>query len=66
VPLTVLGLAPAPGMRIKGDIGVLRGDGKQTIQRVYWTNKATAIVSDVPTEAELTPSLWGTWEFGKN
>jgi len=65
VPLSVLGLDPKPGMRIKGDIGILRGDGKQTTQRVYWMNKATAIVSDVPTEAELTPSLWGTWEFGQ-
>ncbi|MGB8356060.1 MAG: hypothetical protein WCD79_19330 [Chthoniobacteraceae bacterium] len=65
VPLTVLGLDPKPGMSIKGDIGILRGNGKQTTQRVYWTNKATAIVSDVPSEAELTPALWGTWEFGK-
>jgi len=63
VPLSVLGLKPQPGMRIKGDMGVLRGNGKQTTQRVYWTNKATAIVSDVPSEAELTPRLWGTWEF---
>jgi len=63
VPLSVLGLKPQAGMRIKGDIGVLRGDGKQTTQRVYWANKATAIVSDVPSEAELTPRLWGTWEF---
>ncbi len=63
VPLSVLGLDPKPGMRIKGDIGILRGDGKQTTQRVYWMNKATAIVSDVPTEAELTPGLWGTWSF---
>jgi len=65
VPLSVLGLKPQPGMRIKGDIGILRGDGKQTTQRMYWANKATAIVSDVPSEAELTPRLWGTWEFGK-
>jgi hypothetical protein len=65
VPLSVLGLRPQPGMKIKGDIGLLRGNGKETTQRVYWANKATAIVSDVPTEAELTPKLWGTWEFGQ-
>jgi len=65
VPLSVLGLKPRAGMRIKGDIGVLRGDGKETTQRIYWANKATAIVSDVPTEAELTPKLWGIWEFGQ-
>jgi len=63
VPLSLLGLNPQPGMKIKGDIGVLRGNGRETSARVYWANKATGIVSDVPTEAELTPGLWGTWEF---
>jgi hypothetical protein len=63
VPLALLGLNPTDGTRIKGDIGILRGDGTQTTQRVYWNNKATAIVSDVPSEAELTPALWGIWEF---
>jgi len=63
VPLSVLALNPQPGMRIKGDVGILRGDGQTTTARVYWANKATGIVSDVPTEAELTPGLWGTWMF---
>jgi len=63
VPLTLLGLAPQPGMKIKADIGILRGDGTTTTQRVYWTNKATGIVADVPSEAALTPALWGTFEF---
>jgi hypothetical protein len=35
------------------------GAGGQTTQHVYRTNKATAITSDVPSEAELTPKLWG-------
>jgi hypothetical protein len=65
VPLSLLGLSPHADMRIKGDIGILRGDGHQTTQRIYWANKATAIVSDVPSEAELTPKLWGTWEFNQ-
>jgi hypothetical protein len=63
IPLGVLGLKPAPGERIKADIGVLRGDGSSTLQRVYWSNKATGIVADVPSEAELTPNLWGEWVF---
>ncbi len=63
VPLELLGLVPKPGMRIKGDIGILRGNGSETQARTYWSNKATSIVSDVPSEAELTPGLWGTWEF---
>lgn len=32
----------------------------QTAQRVYWANKATAITADLPSEAELTPRLWGS------
>ncbi|MCL2103782.1 MAG: hypothetical protein FWH21_01790 [Kiritimatiellaeota bacterium] len=63
VPLSVLGLAPSPGMRLSGDIGILRGENNQTTARIYWTNKATAITSDVPSEAELTPALWGILEF---
>ena len=35
----------------------LRGDGIQTTRRLYWRNKATDIVADVPSEAPLTPNL---------
>ncbi|HTJ30792.1 MAG TPA: hypothetical protein VL346_09840, partial [Acidobacteriaceae bacterium] len=63
VPLTVLGLTPRAGESIKADIGILRGNGRQTTQRVYWSNKATGITSDVPSEAALTPNLWGIWVF---
>jgi len=63
VPLSVLGLAPKPGMKIRGDVGVLRGSRIETTQRAYWTNKATGLVSDIPSEAELLPRLWGTFEF---
>jgi hypothetical protein len=63
IPLAVLGLKPEPGRSIRGDVGVLRGNGFQTLQRVYWSNKATAITSDVPSEAQLEPRLWGRWVF---
>ncbi len=63
VPLTVLGINPKPGLRLKGDIGVLRGNAVQTTARVYWGNKATSITSDVPSEAFLAPGLWGNFEF---
>ncbi|MBI5834267.1 MAG: hypothetical protein HZB16_18385, partial [Armatimonadetes bacterium] len=59
VPLALLGLKPASGMVLRGDLGLLRGNGFQTLQRVYWSNKASGITADVPSEAELTPSLWG-------
>jgi hypothetical protein len=63
IPLRVLGLNPVPGTELRGDAGLLRGDGVRTIQRVYWSNKATGLVSDVPSEAELTPQLWGRLRF---
>ncbi len=63
IPLAVLGLQARAGQSISGDIGVLRGDGAETTARVYWSNKATSIVSDVPSEAQLTPQLWGKLEF---
>jgi DNA-binding beta-propeller fold protein YncE len=63
IPLATLGLKPEPGEKIKADVGILRGNGQQTVQRVYWSNKTTGITSDVPSEAELIPSLWGEWIF---
>lgn len=63
IPLDALNLHPIDGQTLRADVGILRGDGAQTLQRVYWNNKATAIVSDVPSEAELTPGLWGKWRF---
>ena len=65
VPLAVLGLKPEAGMRIRADIGILRGENGQTTSRIYWSNKATGITADVPTEAMLTPYLWGTFQFEK-
>jgi len=63
VPLALLGLAPRPGLAVRGDVGVLRGNGFLTLDRVYWSNKATGLTSDEPSEAELTPHLWGRLEF---
>ena len=64
IPLRALGLAPPkPGLRLRADIGVLRGADGQTVARHYWSNKSTAITSDVPSEAELVPGLWGLLEF---
>jgi len=63
IPLETLGLKPTPGLKLKGDTGILRGNGFQTHYRVYWSNKATAITADVPSEAQLSPALWGTFGF---
>lgn len=66
IPLATLGLEAKAGRSMKGDIGILRGNGRETTARVYWSNKATGITSDVPSEAQLTPQLWGRAVFKTN
>ncbi len=63
IPLSVLGFAPQSGATLLGDLGLLRGDGAQTTQRLYWSNKQTDIVSDIPSEARLQPAQWGLWKL---
>ena len=63
VPLAALHWQPQSGQTYRADLGVLRGSNNQTTQRVYWSNKATAITADVPSEAELMPRLWGKWKI---
>ncbi len=65
VPLALLGFEPQAGETYKFDIGILRGDGAQTLQRAYWSNKASGLVADIPSEAELTPALWGELKIAK-
>jgi len=61
IPLARLGLKPEPGLRLKLDWGILESgrDGTEVLQRIYWSNKATALISDVAEEATLHPDLWG-------
>lgn len=65
IPLSLIGLKPAPGLRLRMDWGVLASgkDGREVLRRIYWANKATAIVSDAPSEAALFPNLWGHVRF---
>jgi hypothetical protein len=37
--------------------------GGETQARLYWSAGGANIVSDIPSEAELTPHRWGTWVF---
>jgi hypothetical protein len=63
VPLALLGLqAVTEGTALLGDIGLLRGTGVMTTQRLYWNNLDTSICSDVPSEARLMPANWGKWQ----
>ena len=64
IPREILGLKTLKsGTTLAGDLGILRGNGFQTTQRIYWSNKSTAITSDVPSEAQITPNLWGKFRF---
>jgi hypothetical protein len=63
VPLKLLGLRPAAGAEILADVGILRGREGRTVQRAYWSNLDTVLVSDLPTEARLQPGRWGLWKF---
>jgi hypothetical protein len=63
VPLSVLGWAPKVGESYSGDLGILKGYAGQTVRRTYWSNRNTAIVSDVPSEARLQPGHWGRFNI---
>jgi hypothetical protein len=63
IPLNVFNLKPAVGMQLLADVGVLRGQGGRTVQRSYWSDKSTVLVSDLPSEARLHPDRWGSWVF---
>ena len=65
IPWKLLGVTPKAGLKLKADFGALFGDagGTTTIARQYWSNKSTGLVNDVPGEADLSPTLWGTLEL---
>jgi hypothetical protein len=53
----------AEGQRVRNLVSETPFPAGDNVHRVYWTNKATGLTSDIPSEAELTPHLWGKWEF---
>lgn len=56
---------PAAGTAWRGDLGILyasEGGGK-VAERLYWANRETGLVSDVPGELRVHPNLWGTLRF---
>ena len=61
VPLATLGLEQARGTELRGQIGVIYSDqaGTNRTARLYWHNKDTGLVADVPSEARLEPKRWG-------
>jgi hypothetical protein len=65
IPLVDLGLDAAKTREIKGIIGVIFSDpaGQNRASRLYWHDKNTGLVSDVPSEASLNTNNWGTIEI---
>ncbi|MFZ2655866.1 MAG: hypothetical protein WAX69_13125 [Victivallales bacterium] len=70
VPLSDLGLdwhdAIWPGRVIQADPGVIIGDATgNRVARLHRFNDSYQVLSDLPTEAALTPDLWGEIEVEK-
>lgn len=67
VPLTDIRLSPKKLGSTRGDVGRVMSDdsGTRATRRVYWANKNTAILSDLPSEAALQPDLWGLFRFSE-
>jgi len=65
VPLANLGIKPPLASTLSGDVGVIFGSqsGNGARLRLYWSNKSTAITSDIPSEAALEPEHWGHFQF---
>ncbi|HEX3133474.1 MAG TPA: FlgD immunoglobulin-like domain containing protein [Planctomycetota bacterium] len=61
IPLKAIGLDAARGAELKGLVGVIFSNpaGDNRASRLYWHDKATGLVSDVPSEARIDPKRWG-------
>ena len=67
VPLADLGLEVAKVSSLKGVIGVIYSDptGTNRVTRLYWSDKQTDQVSDVPSEARIESARFGPIIIGK-
>lgn len=65
LPWKDLGLTPAKGRTVLGDVGFISSDAAGTINtaRTYWANPFTNLVNDEPLEAWLYPQQWGEFRF---
>lgn len=65
IPLKALGLLIVPDVAYKFDWGILVSgpDGSEVIERLYWANPQTKMLSDEAVESRLHPNLWGTVRF---
>ncbi|HEX4146174.1 MAG TPA: PQQ-binding-like beta-propeller repeat protein [Pirellulales bacterium] len=65
IPLATVGLQPASGLTLRGDVGVTHGDraGARTRLRSYWANQHTGLVDDAVFELKMQPMNWGELIF---
>ncbi len=65
IPLKSIGMKIEPGMSVKMDWGILKtsATGSGVYERLYWSNKDTAILSDEAAEAVIKPEMWGRVNF---
>ena len=65
VPMASLRITPTPDKEMTGDVGIIKGDPEGTVNlaRIYYFNKNTGLVSDLPNEARFFPSRWGKMKF---
>jgi hypothetical protein len=65
LPLAALGVTPADGLTLRGDVGVTHGDktGTDTALRTWWNNQQTGLVNDEVFELKLEPKNWGELGF---
>ena len=61
IPLSEIGIDPAQMPELRGVLGVIFSDpsGTNRVARLYWYDKSTGLVSDVPTESGLNAKTWG-------
>ncbi len=67
IPLAELGFHPQAGQTYRGDFGVVYSDptGHFDVLRMYWSNPVNAMVSDLYSEAKISPGFWGRFVTGK-
>ncbi len=65
LPLASLGMTATANKAVTGDVGIVISDeiGATNRARIYWSNKNTELVYDVPGEATLYPAAWDKMYF---
>jgi len=65
LPLAAIGVSPAKGLLLRGDVGATHGEssGTRTKLRTHWANQQTGLVDDIVFELQINPANWGEFVF---